>query len=94
LEEALALLTLLELQFIAQQALGEGVWGNDQQVINPEAVGGQGLTGLQRQRGPREGEVGSTIAMLGPKLPPKMLAIPNLVCQGRAKLLLPKRRST
>ena len=45
----LALLTVLELQFIAQQALGEGVWGNDQQVINPEAVGGQGLTGLHRQ---------------------------------------------
>ena len=42
LEEALAL-ALLEPQFVAQQALGEGVWGNDQQVINPEAVGWEGL---------------------------------------------------
>ena len=42
LKQALAL-ALLELQFVAQQALGEGVWGNDQQVINPEAVGWEGL---------------------------------------------------
>jgi hypothetical protein len=38
LEEALAL-ALLELEFVAQQALGEGIGRNDQQVINPEAVG-------------------------------------------------------
>jgi hypothetical protein len=48
LEQALAL-ALLELQFVAQQALGEGVWGNDQQVINPEAVGGEGLAVRLRQ---------------------------------------------
>ena len=32
--------------------------------------------------------------MLGPKLPPKVLAIPNLACQGGAKPLLPQGRST
>jgi hypothetical protein len=42
LEEALAL-ALLELQFVAQPALGKGVRGNDQQVINPEAVGRERL---------------------------------------------------
>ena len=32
--------------------------------------------------------------MLGPKLPPEVLTIPNLACQGGAKALLPQGRST
>ena len=32
--------------------------------------------------------------MLGPKLPPEMLAIPNLACQGGAKALLPQGRGS
>jgi hypothetical protein len=83
LEEALAL-ALLELQLVAQQALGEGIGRNDQQVINPEAVGREDLAVWLRQGGPGNGEVGSAIAMLGPKLPPKALAIPNLARQGGA----------
>jgi hypothetical protein len=48
LEKALAL-ALLQLQFVAHQALGEGIRGNDQKVIDPEAVGGQDPAGLLRQ---------------------------------------------
>jgi hypothetical protein len=91
LKESLAL-ALLELQFIAHETLGQGVRRNNQQVIDPEAVGGERCSRLLRQGGPREGQIGPTIAMFSPKLPPQVLAIPNHPGQGGTKALLPKRR--
>jgi hypothetical protein len=47
LEESLAL-ALLELELITHQPLGQRIWGNDQEVINPEAVRWEDARGLFR----------------------------------------------
>jgi hypothetical protein len=47
LEESLAL-ALLELELITHQPLGQRIWGNDQEVINPEAVRWEDGPGLFR----------------------------------------------
>ena len=75
-----------QLELVLQQSLGEGVWRHHHQIVYPQAKGGQGLGA-----GGGKGQVGATIPIAPPKLPPdSALLAPDPLRQGAAEPLAPE----